>query len=70
MADDLTPTAAWDVRDDRITPTAARALARAVVLSERARAAAQRRRRGFGVRAPASMPDGRRLRRRLTPDAA
>jgi hypothetical protein len=65
MADVTTPAPTWDVRDDRITPTAARALARAVVLSERARAAAERRRRGFGLRAPASMPDVRRARRRV-----
>ena len=64
MADVPTPTPAWDVRDDRMTPTAARALARAAVLHERARAAAQRRRRGFGLRAPTSMPDARRARRR------
>jgi|tagenome__1003787_1003787.scaffolds.fasta_scaffold20606592_1 hypothetical protein len=65
MADVSTPTPDWPVRDDRMTPTAARALARAVVLTERERAAAQRRRRGFGLRAPASMPDAGRLRRRV-----
>ena len=56
MADATAMPAAYDVRDDRMTPTAARALARAVVLHERARAAAARRRRGFGVRPPVSMP--------------
>jgi hypothetical protein len=65
MADVPTPTPTWDVRDDRIPPASARALARAAVLSERAQAAAQRRRRGFGVRPPASMPDASRVRRRV-----
>jgi len=65
MADVTVPSPAWDVRDDRMTPTAARALARAVVLTERQRAATQRRRRGFGLRAPASMPDAARVRRRV-----
>jgi hypothetical protein len=54
----------FDVRDGRLTPTAARAVARAVILQERARAAAQRRRRGFGVRPPTSMPHSGLLRRR------
>ena len=63
MSDVSTPTPGWDLRDDRIPPTSARALARALVLTERARAAAARRRRGFGVRAPASMPDAGRRRR-------
>jgi hypothetical protein len=64
LAADAASPVPWDVRDDRLTPTAARAVARAVVLHERARAAAQRRRRGFGVRAPSSMPSTGRLRRR------
>jgi len=61
---DATPTAPYELYDAQLTPTAARAVARAVVLQERARAAALRRRRGFGVRAPASMPHSRLLRRR------
>jgi len=61
---DATPTATYELRDADLTPTAARAVARAVVLQERARAAAQRRRRGFGLRAPASMPHSALLRRR------
>jgi hypothetical protein len=60
----------YDVRDAGLTPTAARAVARAVVLHERARAAAQRRRRGFGVRPPTSMPQGGLLRRRRQARAA
>jgi hypothetical protein len=64
MADTAALAAPYDLGDAGMTPTAARALARAVVLQERARAAAQRRRRGFGVRAPASMPHTRLLRRR------
>jgi hypothetical protein len=59
-----TPAATYDLRDAELTPTAARAVARAVVLQERARAAAQRRRRGFGLRAPASMPHSGLVRRR------
>ena len=62
MADATAMPAAYDVRDDRMTPTAARALARAVVLHERARAAAARRRRGFGLRPPTSMPQRVRAR--------
>jgi hypothetical protein len=59
----------YDVRDAGMTPTAARAIARAVVLQERARAAALRRRRGFGVRPPTSMPHSAQLRRRQPPAA-
>ena len=64
MAGSVALAAPYDVRDAGMTPTAARAIARAVVLQERARAAAQRRRRGFGVRSPSSMPQSGRLRRR------
>jgi hypothetical protein len=66
MADTAALAAPYDLGDAGMTPTAARALARAVVLQERARAAAQRRRRGFGVRPPTSMPHGPQLRRRGT----
>jgi len=63
MADTAALAAPYELRAAGMTPTAARALARAVVLQERARAAAQRRRRGFGVRPPTSMPDTGRRRR-------
>jgi hypothetical protein len=66
MADTAALAAPYDLQATGMTPTAARALARAVVLQERARAAAQRRRRGFGVRPPTSMPQTGQLRRRET----
>jgi hypothetical protein len=66
MAGSAALSAPYDPEASGMTPTAARALARAIVLQERARAAAERRRRGFGVRPPTSMPHGPQLRRRGT----
>ncbi len=58
--------AAYELEDAGMTPTSARALARAIVLQERARAAALRRRRGYGLRPPTSMPHGTAVRRRMS----